>query len=153
MRQKLLSIGDDFWVEDEQGDRVYKVDGKALRVRDTFVLEDREGNEVAKIQEKKLRLRGTMKVDRAGNTLATVHKAVLGIRDRFDIEVEDGEDLKARGNIVDHEYEIDRHGDVVATISKRWFRPRDTYGIEVQRGEDEALILALTVAIDDLAHD
>src|SRR3954454_24238688 len=33
MREKLVSIGDDSWIEDDNGDRVYKVDGKALRVR------------------------------------------------------------------------------------------------------------------------
>src|SRR5881227_2861936 len=96
MREKMLSIGDDFWIEDEQGERAYKVDGKALRIRDTFVLEDREGNEVAKIQERKLRVRGTMAVERGGETLATIHKALVGIRDRFDIDVEGGDDLKAR---------------------------------------------------------
>src|SRR6187397_3002606 len=50
MRQKLLSIGDDFWIENDQGERAYKVNGKALRVRQTFVLEDVSGDEVAKIQ-------------------------------------------------------------------------------------------------------
>ena len=153
MREKLLSIGDDYWIEDEAGERAYKVDGKALRIRDTFVLEDPDGHEVAKIQEKKLRVRGTMEVERDGHTLATIHKALVGIRDRFDIDVEDGEDLKARGNVVDHEYEIKRDGDVIASISKKWFRVRDTYGIEIAGGEDEALILALTVAVDDMSHD
>jgi uncharacterized protein YxjI len=153
MREKLLSIGDDYWIEDDRGERVYKVNGKALRIRDTFLLEDLDGNEVAKIQEKKLHLRGTMKVERGGETVATVHKALIGIRDRFDIDVEHGEDLKARGNILDHEYEIKRDGDVIASISKKWFRVRDTYGIEIGDGEDEALILALTVAIDDLTRD
>jgi uncharacterized protein YxjI len=152
MRAKLLSIGDDFWIENEQGERAYKVNGKAMRIRNTFVLEDRDGDEVAKIQEKKLTVRDKMKVERGGETLATVHKALVGIRDRFDIDVEHGEDLKARGNIVDHEYEIKRDGDVVATISKKWFRVRDTYGIEIKRGEDEALMLALTVAIDDMSR-
>ena len=152
MREKLLSIGDDFWIEDEAGERAYKVDGKAMRVRDTFVLEDRDGNEVAKIQEKKLTVRDKMTVERGGDKLATIHKALVGIRDRFDIDVEEGEDLKARGNIVDHEYEIKRDGDVIATISKKWFRVRDSYGIEVGPGEDEALILALTVAIDDMSR-
>ena len=33
MRQKLVSIGDDYWIENDQGERVFKVDGKALRVR------------------------------------------------------------------------------------------------------------------------
>ena len=27
MRQKLVSFGDDFWIENDQGEKVYKVDG------------------------------------------------------------------------------------------------------------------------------
>jgi hypothetical protein len=27
MREKLLSIGDDYWIENDQGERVYKVNG------------------------------------------------------------------------------------------------------------------------------
>jgi uncharacterized protein YxjI len=152
MREKLASIGDDSWIEDDQGQRVYKVNGKALRARDTFLLEDTDGHEVAKIQEKKLTVRDKMKVERDGKTLATVHKALVGIRDRFDIDVEHGDDLKARGNILDHEYEIKRDGDVVATVSKKWFRVRDTYGVEILGGEDAALLLALTVAIDEMSR-
>ncbi len=35
LRERLLSIGDDYWIENGQGQRSYKVDGKALRFRDT----------------------------------------------------------------------------------------------------------------------
>ena len=35
MREKLLAIGDDFWIENDRGERAYKVNGKALRVRQT----------------------------------------------------------------------------------------------------------------------
>jgi uncharacterized protein YxjI len=72
MRQRLLSIGDDYWIEDEQGRRAFRVDGKALRVRQTFVLEDANGNEVAKIQERKLSVRDKMAIERGGESLATV---------------------------------------------------------------------------------
>ena len=54
MREKMFAIGDDFWIENEAGERAFKVDGKALRIRDTFVLEDASGGELYKIQEKKL---------------------------------------------------------------------------------------------------
>jgi uncharacterized protein YxjI len=37
VRQKLVGIGDDFWIENDRGERVYKVDGKALRLRKTLV--------------------------------------------------------------------------------------------------------------------
>jgi uncharacterized protein YxjI len=150
MRQKLMAIGDDFWIENGEGDRVYKVNGKALRLRDTFVLEDVSGREVAKIQERKLTIRDKIAIERGGDTAATVHKALVGIRDRFAIDVKHGDDMKAHGNVVDHEYEIERDGDTVATISKKWFRIRDSYGVDVAGGEDTALILAITVAIDSL---
>ena len=67
MREKLLAIGDDFWIENDQGERAYKVNGKALRVRQTFVLEDTSGEEVAKIQEKKLTVRDKITVERGGD--------------------------------------------------------------------------------------
>ncbi len=101
------------------------------------------------IQEKKLRARDTMTVERDGRRLATVHKALVGIRDRFDIDIEDGEDLNAHGNVVDHEYEVKLDGDVIAAVSKKWLR--DTYGVEIREGEDEPLLLALTVALEQLS--
>jgi uncharacterized protein YxjI len=151
MREKMFAIGDDFWIEDSNGQRVYKVNGKAVRFRDTFILEDLGGNELSKIQEKKLSVRDKMTIE-SGSTKATVHKRLIGIRDHYVIEVDGGEDLKAHGNIVDHEYEIERDGDTVATVSKRWFAVRDTYGVEIAPGEDRGLLLAITVCIDAMSH-
>jgi uncharacterized protein YxjI len=153
MQEKLLAIGDDYWIEDDDGERVYKVNGKAVRFRDTWILEDRHGREVAEIKEKKLTIRDSIKIHYDGRE-AEVKKAMVGIRDRFHIEVEHGKDLKAHGNVVDHEYKIERDGDTIAEVSKRWFRVRDTYGVEIDADvPDVPLILAITVAIDALAHD
>jgi uncharacterized protein YxjI len=152
MREKLLSIGDDFWIETDGGERAFKVNGKALRIRDTVVIESRSGEELFSIQEKKLSVRDKMEVERDGKTVATVKKALVGIRDRYSIEVEDGDDLSAKGNIVDHEYEIERDGDKVAEVSKRWLRVRDAYGVEVAPGQDDALILAVTVCIERMGR-
>ena len=154
MREKVFAIGDDFWVENDEGERAFKVDGKALRVRDTLVLEDASGAELFSIQEKKLRVRDTMEIERGGRTVATVKKALITpLRDRFSIEVEDGDDMEAKGNVVDHEYKIERDGDKVAEVSKRWFRVRDTYGIEVAPEQEDALILAVTVCIDQMTSE
>jgi len=153
MREKLFAIGDDFWVENEEGEHAFKVDGKALRIRKTLVLEDPSGAELYKIQEKKLHIRDTMDVERGGDTVARVKKALITpLRERFSIEVEDGEDMEAKGNIVDHEYKIERAGDRVAEVSKRWFRVRDTYGIEIGPGQDDALILAVAVCVDQMTR-
>jgi uncharacterized protein YxjI len=147
-----MTIGDDYWIQDEAGARAFKVDGKAVRIRDTFVLRDASGQEVAKIQERKLRVRDTMKIERRSGD-ATVHKALVGIRDRFQIDVDGGPDMSAHGNLVDHEYEIERDGNTVATVSKKWFRVRETYGVEIIPSQDDALILAVVVCIDAMTPD
>lgn len=154
MQEKLFAIGDDFWIENEGGERAFKVNGKVLRVRGTLVLESPSGEELYSIQEKMLHVRDTMEIERGGRKIATVKKAlVTPLRDRFSIDVEDGDDLEAKGNIVDHEYKIERGGDEIAEVSRRWFRVRDTYGVEITPGQDAALILATVVCIDQMTHD
>jgi uncharacterized protein YxjI len=129
------------------------VNGKALRIRDTLVLESPAGEELYTIQEKKLRVRDTMDVERGERTVATVKKALVSpLRDRYSVSVDGGDDLEAKGNIVDHEFKIERGGDTVAEVSKRWFRVRDTYGIEIAPGQDDALIIAVAVCIDQMGR-
>jgi uncharacterized protein YxjI len=153
MREKLFAVGDDFWIETAAGERAFKVDGKALRLRETFVLKNPSGDDLFEIQERKLSVRDKMAIERHGETVATVKKALVSpLRDRFSIEVARGGDLEAKGNIVDHEFKIERDGDQIAEVSKRWFRVRDTYGIEIAAGENDALILAVTVCIDQMGR-
>jgi uncharacterized protein YxjI len=150
MRQKLVAFGDDFYIENEQGDRVFKVDGKALRVRDTLKFKDMQGNVLCQIQERKVRVRDTMKVEGPdGTDLAVVKKAIVSpVRDRWTVKIEDGPDLDVAGNILDHEYRIEQGRQKVAKVSKKWFRVRDTYGVEVAEGQNDIVLLAVTVALD-----
>ena len=154
MRQKLVSIGDDYWIENDQGERVYKVDGKALRVRQTLIFEDARGAELVKIQERMLRARDTMEIeDRDGRRVAMVKKAMITpVRERWTVKVADGPDLEVQGNILDHEYTIEDGRTKVAEVSKKWFRVADTYGVEVAPGLDPVVILAVTAVLDTMAH-
>ena len=151
MRQDMFSIGDDWWIEDHDGNKAFRVDGKAMHVRDTFVLEDPAGNEVAKIQERKMHIRDTMAIERGGKKIGTVHKHLVGFRDHLKVDLEGGGELKIKGNLVDHEYEIKGDHGKIAEISKKWFRVRDTYGVDIQPNQDDALLLAITVAVQDMS--
>lgn len=154
MRQKLLSIGDDYWIENDAGQRVFKVDGKALRIRQTLMFEDASGTELLKIQERMLHIKDTMEIEGPdGRHLATVKKALITpFRERWAVKVADGPDLEVQGNIVDHEYTLEEGGHKVAEVSKKWFSVRDTYGVEVEPGQDDVLILASVVVLDEMAH-
>lgn len=154
MREKLVSIGDDYWIENGHGEKVFKVDGKALRVRQTLIFEDRSGRELAKIQERMLRIKDSMEIEGpGGQQLAMVKKAMITpLRERWTVKIRGGHDLDVKGNLLDHEYVIGEGRDKVAEVSKKWFRVRDTYGVEIEPGQDDILILALTACIDQMAH-
>jgi uncharacterized protein YxjI len=154
MRQKLVSIGDDFWIEDSNGNKAFKVDGKALRVRKTLNLEDPSGTKLASIQDRPVRIRESMEIEGPdGETIATVKKAMITpVRERYTVSVAGGSDIEVKGNIVDHEYEMEVDRNKVAEISKKWFRVRDSYGVQVEPGQDITVILMATVAIDMMSH-
>ena len=154
MRQRMISIGDDYVIENDRGEHVFRLDGKALRIRKTIVFEDMDGRELCKIQERMLHVRDSMEIEGPdGNRLALVQKAMITpLRERWVVKRDDGPDLRVQGNIVDHEYTIEQDGAKVAEVSKRWFRVRDTYGVEVAPAENDVLILAVTAVLDNMAH-
>lgn len=155
IRQNLISIGDDFWIENGEGQRVYKVDGKILRIRKTLVFEDLNGKPLCTIKERLLAIRDTMTITTPdGEQLAVIKKALLTpLRDHWSVNVKDGPDLTVQGNIFDYEYSIKQGWNKVAEISKKWFRLTDTYGVEIDAGQNDILILAVAIAIDMMAHD
>jgi uncharacterized protein YxjI len=155
IRQKMLSIGDDFWIENQEGERAFKVDGKALRLRKTLFFEDLKGNRLARIQERLLSIKDTMVVEDAdGNQLAVIKKGLIApLGDHWTVNVRSGPDLDVQGNILDHEYSIMERRNKVAEVSKKWLSLTDTYGVEIAEEQNDILILAIAIAIDMMAHD
>ena len=110
--------------------------------------------DLAKVQERMLRVKDSMEIEGpGGERLAMVKKALITpLRDRWVVKIGDGPDLDVKGNILDHEYHIGEGRDKVAEVSKKWFRIRDSYGVAIDPGQNDVLILAITVAIDMMAH-
>jgi uncharacterized protein YxjI len=153
MRQQMMSIGDDYWIENDARQRMFHVDGKALRLRKTLVLQTPDGRELFKIQKQLVSIRDTMEIENATGTVASIKKALISpFRDRFQIEFENGAEWTAEGRIGDHEYHVDGPGGRIAEVSKKWFRVRDSYGIHVAPGQNDAFVLMVTIAIDQLSH-
>ena len=155
IRQKMFSIGDDFWIENQEGERVFKVDGKTLRLRETLFFEDMQGNRLCKIQERLLAFKDTMEIeDPDGRQMAVIKKGLIApLGDHWAVKVKGGPDLDVQGNILDHEYSIMQRRRKIAEVSKKWLSLADTYGVEIDSGQNDILILAVAIAIDMMAHD
>ncbi|MGW0534555.1 LURP-one-related/scramblase family protein [Streptomyces sp. NPDC003032] len=154
VRDRLLGIGDDYWIEDDQGRKVFLVDGKAMRLRETFELKDAGGRVLIDIRAKMLALRDTMVIEREGRPLATVRRKRLSLlRNHYRVTLVDGTELDVSGKILDREFAIEYDGELLADISRRWFSVRETYGVHVVREDaDTALLLAVAVCVIRLAE-
>jgi uncharacterized protein YxjI len=155
MREQIFAIGDDFWIETQKGRRAYKVDGKALHLRNTLLLEDPHGRELYHIQSKVLAIKDTMAVSSPrGRDEATIKHALISpLRDKMTANMAEGPDIEIKGNLLNHEYVMERRGKRICEVSKRWIAIRDTYTVEIDAGEDDALILALTVVVEQMCQD
>ena len=119
MKQKWFSWGDDFHIQDGQGNNAFFFDGRALSVGDKLSLQDMQGNELAFIKRKLLAWGPTFEIYRDGRQVAVVKKKLFKLfKCRFTVDVPGPDDLSAEGNFLDHEYTFTRHGQVVAQVSK-----------------------------------
>lgn len=155
VQERIFSFTNDFWIEDEGGNQVFFVDGKALSLRETFELKDASGNLLIRIRKKLFAMRDTMEIEDERGVAATVRRAFFSpLRHRYEINLADGERLAAVGNFADKDWELtDGNGQVVGRISRQWFRIRDTYGVEVAPGANDPLIIAIAVCIDRIHED
>lgn len=154
VRDKIFAIGDDYWIEDEQGRQAFLVDGKALRLRDTLELKDPQGRVLVTLRQKLLSLRDAMTIERDGEPLATIRKKRLSLlRNHYRVALADGTELDVSGRILDREFAIEYDGELLAHVSRRWFRVRETYAVDVIRDDaDPSLLIAVTVCVIRMAE-
>ena len=154
MKQKLFSWGDDFTIQDDSGNDVFFVDGKAFSIGKQLSFQDMERRELAFIQQKLFSWGTTYEIYRDNKVAAVVKKELFTLfHCVFTVDVPGPDDLTADGDFTDHEYEFTRGERTVATVSKKWFAWTDTYGVDVAESEDDILLLASTVVIDMACHN
>ncbi|AZM89961.1 LURP-one-related family protein [Streptomyces sp. W1SF4] len=154
VRDKVLAIGDDYWIEDEDGRHAFLVDGKALRFRDTLELEDPEGRVLLTLREKLFTLRDAMTLERDGVRLAVIRRKRLSLlRNHFRVTMAEGTELDVSGRILEREFKVEYEGELLALVSRQWYRIRETYAVDVVREDaDAALLVALAVCVIRMAE-
>jgi uncharacterized protein YxjI len=154
LKQKLVSLGNNFTIEDIDGRDAFQVSGVLASLGDKLSLEDAQGHELAYIEQKVFNWVGTYEISRDGRLLAEVRRDPWSFwRRRFTVAMSGSEDLEMRGDILAFEYVVSRGGVKIATFTRQWFRLSDTYWIRIEESEkDEVLILALAVIIEVISN-
>ena len=154
IRQRLLSWGNDFTIQDADENDVFFVDGRAFSLGNKLSFQDMSGRELAFIKQRLLSWGPTYEIERGGEIFATVKKELFTFfKTKFEVDVPGPNDYRVEGNFLDYEYTFTRQKDgVVANVSKQWFSWADTYGVDIKDGEDDVVILATAVVIDQVCH-
>src|ERR1700722_5565425 len=123
VQERIFSIRADFWIEDEDGNRVFVVDGKALSLREPFELKGSYRNLLIVIRKKFFAMRDTMEIENGSGIIATVRPAFFSpIKHRYEIDLAGGTRRGAVGSLPDKDWELKDGHQVVGRISRRWFR-------------------------------
>ncbi|WP_411103566.1 LURP-one-related/scramblase family protein [Streptomyces sp. cmx-4-9] len=156
VRDKVLAIGDDYWIEDEAGRHAFLVDGKALRLRDRLELKDPQGRVLITLREKAFSFRDAMTLERErdGQQLAVIRRKRFSLlRNHYRVTLVEGTELDVSGRILDREFRVDYEGELLALVSRQWYRIRETYAVDVVREDaDAALLIAVAVCVIRMAE-
>ncbi|MCX5153915.1 LURP-one-related/scramblase family protein [Streptomyces sp. NPDC060334] len=154
VRDKVLAIGDDYWIEDEDGRQAFLVDGKALRLRDTLELKDPDGHILITLREKWFAFRDAMTLERDERRLAVIRRKRLSLlRNHYRVTLAEGTEVDVSGRILDREFKVEYDGELLALISRQWYRVRETYAVDVVREDaDAALLIAVAVCVIRMAE-
>lgn len=149
IREKLLTFGNDSIVQNEMGQPVFDVDGKALSLMNTLDVRDMDKNKVVTIKQKIPSITPTYEITREGQQSAEISKKLMSpFVDRFTVNIPGPDDLHIKGSTSEHEYTISSKDRVIATVSKGWFEELETYGVDIAPGQDDLLILACVLVLD-----
>ena len=118
MEERLLSRRDDVWVEDDRGERVYRVDHRALLIRGkTFQLAIDGAQAAASRKCAHRRINDAITAEYRDRTLPTVTRTRAGLHHHFEVHVPHAADLLVHGNVARYEYELRRDETPDGTVS------------------------------------
>jgi len=151
LHQAIFSFGGDAWIEDDAGNRVFEVDGKAFTIGRTLDLLDPAGTLLYTLHQPVMTIHAKFEISRAGALIATIEKALFAMfGDKFTITLAAGGQLEAKGDFLDHEFVVTRDGNEVVSASRAWFSMHDTYGVRVADDFDDPLALTIAIAIEQI---
>jgi len=145
IKQKFLSLTEQFKVKDEQGNDVYYVEGSFLKIPKTFTIYNMQDEEIARITKKVFAFLPKFIVEMDGKQVITIKKDFTFFRSRYTI---DAAGVEVRGNWWDMSFQVFQHGEKIGQVSKEWFTWGDSYKVEILKDEMETMIIALVIAID-----
>ena len=152
IREKILSLGDNFTIKDSNENDIFRVRGKLLSLGNKLRLYSMDDSELVYIEQKLFRFLPEYHIFMNNSFAALVKKELSFLKPKLYIESTFG-NYTVEGNIFAHNFQINKDGYSIAGIYKKLISFTDSYEIEISESENQAFILSLVIVIDQIFHD
>lgn len=145
MKQKVFSLKEKFFIKNEAGEDVYRIEGKFLSIGKQLTIYDKSEKEVAFIKQKLFQWLPKFTVMIDGVEVAEVAQQFSFFKPKYTIN---GIGWDVTGNFWGHDYQVMDKGNCIAHIHKVFMAFGDSFEIDITDTVDERTILAIVIAID-----
>ncbi len=152
IKQKVFSLGDKYYVYNENEQPVFTVEGELFSFGARIHLYTMQGDEVFFIQQKVMTFLPKYEIFRRETLCAEVVKEFSLFSPRLSVSSQFG-DFSLDGEIFGMDFTISAQGRLLGSITKEWFTFGDAYVLDIAEGEDDAFFVALVIAIDHCLHN
>lgn len=144
IKQSVFSIGERFYVKDENGTDVYYVEGSFFEIPKKFKIYDMAGKQVASIEKQMFRLLERYNIEVPGRSV-TLKREFTFFFKKFSLE---GTNWQLEGDFFAHEYRLISGHNPIMSLSKHWFTWGDSYELDMAHEADALLCLCIVIAVD-----
>lgn len=157
LKERFLTLKDDFLVRNDKGDIAFDIKGSLLRIGDHFHIYDRStGEEIYSIKEKVFTYQKQYMFYQRGSEVATIRRKNEPNfpNNFFEINCASGVELQLRGDFKEWDFEIvDQYARLYGHISREFAFLSDHYTVDVPDGIDAPLVIAVAVVLDEMRED
>ena len=157
LKERFLTVTDDFVVRNDRNEIIFDVKGSFLRIGDYLRIYDRStGTEIFSIKEKIFTYEKQYMFYQNDSEIATIRKKKESDfkNNFFEVDCASGIVLQLRGNFKEWDFEIvDQYARVYGHISREFAFLGDHYTIDIPDGIDAPFVIAIAVVLDEMRED
>ncbi|MCF0115016.1 MAG: LURP-one-related family protein [Erysipelotrichaceae bacterium] len=144
LKDKLLSLRGHFEVHDEEGNVVFKAEGKSMFKEDLYIY-DKEGKEVGSVKKSSKLLSNKYEFYEGETLIGCIEGKFTLLKPNYHLELKEWDDIQ--GDASGYNYAITKGDTTIALLNEKPMSFTNRYIMEIADEKDALYVLMITLAL------